>query len=572
MKWSAAVPLAIVLLLLPGNARAERANAPSDATVFIRLVGSVHVEVDDTAIGGGRRTADIDHIEIGSGSGFVVSPYGYVLTNDHVIANGEWRLARPGGGAKIAVTISRIDVCFGQNALAAYGLPSQCTQASVAASDPALDLALLFVSGTNFPYVALGDSDAVTAGLTVDTLGYPLGRDVEVGKIALAPELVPEITTTPGAISALRAGESGERRYLQITNTLNPGNSGGPLVDRDGYAVGIIRMKLVNADGIGFAIPINVAKDFLEAHGLDQQMPTRRLRLAPFQRLERKGVGLRIAEGVGDVSPFRSHVESDPRDAPVVLRIDRVVSPWSPKQLEQSLLSSQLFEQGSLTPVPRPGPAQVADGRPLLGRAVGTAADGKRALAVDYAIVDLGAEKLIARYVGAPEQLAFNASTLRESLMTLEGARFLEGAVERVDALAWTGAPIIIGQRSLPVPAGWIAEASGPSPCAGLRPPETVATWFPAADSTITMRVALWPRGDIHPDSAASSCSSRRGSAGTTSYASRATLLGVSYVIEGVFASIDPGQVIQLEVVAPDQKGEFARALLAAWLSKTAKQ
>jgi Trypsin-like peptidase domain len=327
MKWSAAVPLAIVLLLLPGDARAERANAPSDATVFIRLVGSVHVEVDDTAIGGGRRTADIDHIEIGSGSGFVVSPYGYVLTNDHVIANGEWRLARPGGGAKIAVTISRIDVCFGQNALAAYGLPSQCTQASVAASDPALDLALLFVSGTNFPYVALGDSDAVTAGLTVDTLGYPLGRDVEVGKIALAPELVPEITT-----------------------------------------------------------------------------------------------------------------------------------------------------------------------------------------------------------------------------------------------------PIVIWQRSLPVPAGWIAEASGPSPCAGLRPPETVATWFPAADTTITMRVALWPRSDIHPESAASSCSSRRGSAGTTSYASRATFLGVSYVIEGVFASIDPGQVIQLEVVAPDQKGEFARGLLAAWLTKTAKQ
>jgi len=67
-------------------------------------------------------------------------------------------------------------------------------------------------------------------------------------------------------------------------------------------------------------------------------------------------------------------------------------------------------------------------------------------------------------------------------------------------------------------------------------------------------------------------CSSRRGSAGTTSYASRATFLGVSYVIEGVFASIDPGQVIQLEVAAPDQKGEFARGLLAAWLSKTAKQ
>ena len=438
----------------------------------------------------------------------------------------------------------------------------------MAASDPALDLALLFVAGTDFPYVALGDSDAVTAGLTVDTLGYPLGREVEVGKIASAPELVPEISTTPGAISALRAGEGGERRYLQITNTLNPGNSGGPLVDRDGFAVGIIRMKLVNADGIGFAIPINAAKDFLEAHGLDRQLPTRRFRLAPFQRLDGKGVGLRIAEGLADISPFRSHVESDSRDAPITLRIDRVVSSWSPKQLEQSLLSSQSFEQGSLTAVPRQGPGQATGGAPLLGRAVGTAADGKQALALDYAIVDLGAEKLIARYVGAPEQMAFNASVWRESLMTLEGTRLLEGGIERVDTLAWTAAPIVVGQRSLPVPAGWIAEASGPSPCAGLPPPATVTTWFPGADSTITMRVAVWPRSDLRPDSAASSCSSRRGSAGIASYASRADFLGIPYVIEGVFISIHPGQVIQLEVVAPAPKSDFAGRLLAAWLTK----
>jgi S1-C subfamily serine protease len=568
MKWSAAVFLALVLL--PGAAHGQRANSPSDATVFIRLVGSVHVEVDDTAIGGGRRTADIDHIEIGSGSGFVISPYGYVLTNEHVIANGERLLARATGGkAKIAVTISRIDVCFPQSALAAYGLASQCTQASVSASDAALDLAVLFVSGTNLPYIALGDSDAATAGLAVDTLGYPFGRHVEVGRIASAPELVPEISTTPGAISALRSGEAGERRYLQITNTLNPGNSGGPLLDRDGFAVGVIRMKLVNADGIGFAIPINAAKDFLESHGLDQLMPTRRLRLAPFHRLESKGVALRMAEGLADVSPFRSHVENDPRDAPLSLRIDRVVSPWSPKQLEQTMLSTESFEPGSLTAAPRQGPARAADGPLLLGHAVGTAADGRRPVALDYAIVDLGAEKLVARYVGTPEQLAFNASVLRESLTTLEGSRFLAGGIDRVDSLEWAAAPIPIGQRFLPAPSGWIAEASGPWPCTGLPPPAAVTALFPPADSTITMRAALWSQTDVRPDAAASSCSSRRGSISNASYASRVDFLGVSYLIEGVFASIGPGQVIQLEVVAPDRKSAFARGLLAAWLTKT---
>jgi S1-C subfamily serine protease len=565
MKWS--VPAFLALVLLPAHAHGQRANSPSDATVFIRLVGSVHVEVDDTAIGGGRRVADVDHIEIGSGSGFVISPYGYVLTNQHVIADGERLLARATGGkAKIAVTISRIEVCFPQSALAAAGLPSQCLQASVTAADAALDLAVLFVSGPSFPYIALGDSDAVAAGVTVDTLGYPFGRDVEVGRIASAPDLVPEISTTPGAISALRAGDAGERRYLQITNTLNPGNSGGPLIDRDGFAVGVIRMKLANADGIGFAVPINAVKDFLDSHGLDQLMPTRRLRLAPFQRLEGKGVALRMAEGLGDASPFRSHVENDARDAPLSLRIDRVVSPWTPQQLEQAMISSQAFESGSLTSAPRQGTARPAAGPALLGRAAGTAADGQRPIALEYAIVDLGAEKLVARYVGTPEQLAFNASVLRESLTSLEGSRFLVGGVDRVDSLAWSAAPI--GQRLLPAPSGWIAEASGPSPCAGLPPPAAVTTLFPAGDSTITMRAALWAQTDIRPDAAASSCSPRRGSAGNASYASAADFLGVSYLIEGAFASIGNGQVIQLEVVAPDRKSAFARGLLAAWLTK----
>ena len=471
-----------------------------------------------------RRTADIDQVEIGSGSGFVISQYGYILTNHHVIASGERLLARvTGGKAKIALTISRIDVCFPQSALAAYGLPSQCAQASVAASDAALDLAVLFVSGTNFPYIALGDSDIATTGLAVDTLGYPFGREVEVGKIASAPDLVPEISTTPGAISALRAGDSGERRYLQITNTLNPGNSGGPLIDRDGFAVGVIQMKLVNADSIGFAIPINAAKDFLESHGIDQLMPTRRLRLAPFHRLESKGVALRMAEGLSDVSPFRSHVENDARDAPLALRIDRVVSPWSPKQLEQVMISSQSFEPGSLTAAPGQRPAPTAD-RPLLGHAVGTAADGKRPVAVEYAIVDLGAEKLVARYVGTPEELAFNAGVLRESLTSLEGSRFLTGGIDRVDTLEWTAAPIASGQRVLPAPSGWIAEASGPSLCTGLPPPTAVITMFPPADSTITMRAALWPQGDIRPDSAASSCSSRRGSVSSASCTRRGSI------------------------------------------------
>src|SRR5262249_19781622 len=140
---------------------------------------------------------------------------------------------------------------------------------------------------------------------------------------------------------------SGERQFLQITSNVNPGNSGGPVVDRDGFAIGVTRMKLVDAVGIAFAIPINQVKDFLERRGLDQLIPARPLRLRPFQTIEGKGVGLRLPEGMTDRSPFRSRVETDPNASPPSLKIDRVLSSWNVKQIEQVLLDSQSFERFS---------------------------------------------------------------------------------------------------------------------------------------------------------------------------------------------------------------------------------
>ena len=247
--------LGAALLLVPIAAFAQRAKSPADAAVFIRIVGSIHADIDEFGV---RRSVDLDRVEIGTGSGFVISPYGYVITNDHVVNETEPILITRIKGfqeAKITFKTSRIDVCFQPEAVAAHGLAAGCSAASLAGSDPVLDLAVLFIGGSNLPYIALGDSDAVTSGLQVDALGYPLGRDVEVGKAASVSDLVPSVSTTPGAVSALRANDAGERRFLQITNGVNPGNSGGPLLDHDGFAVGVVRMRLTRATGIGFAAP-----------------------------------------------------------------------------------------------------------------------------------------------------------------------------------------------------------------------------------------------------------------------------------------------------------------------------
>ena len=556
------VLLGAALLLTSISTFAQRAKSATDAAVFIRIVGSVHAEIEEFGV---KRSVDLDHVEIGTGSGFVISPYGYVITNDHVVSDTEpIRITKIKGfqEAKITFKTSRIDVCFQAEAAAVHGLASACSAASVVASDPALDLAVLFINGSNLPYIALGDSDVVTTGLQVDALGYPLGRDVEVGKAASVSTVAPDVSTTRGTVSALRANDAGERRFLQVTNSVHPGNSGGPLLNRDGFAVGVIRMRLTRAADIAFAIPINDVKDFLESHGLDQAMQVPRLRLGPVQNLEAKGVALRLPETLVDASPFHSHVETVAGGVDIVLRIDRVRSPWTPRQLEETLIGGQTFE--ALSMMPREGRVSRA-GEPtmLLGSAAGL--DASQNIRMDYAVLDLGPEKLVARYVGSPEQVAFNESVVRESLFSLQVQRFVPDERIAVEKLEWSTQ----NDRSMvPVPAGWSVEPGRPSPCSGLPQPAGFTAAFPPHDFTLMIRAAVWRGGEVVPDVAASACSSRRGSVEGASYASRGAWLGTTYVAEGAFVRVGSNQVVQLEVLATEERAALARALLATWMKK----
>lgn len=558
MKWSLAV--AACLVIGQSTVAAQRAAAPADATVFIRLVGSVHAELEEP--GSPKQTVDLDKIEIGTGSGFVVSPHGYVLTNEHVISNTEFAVTSGPRKARITVKVSSIHVCLPAAVAAARGDASPCYTATVHSSDAALDLAVLFVAA-DLPYVALGDSDVVRSGQAVEALGYPFGRQLEVGKIT-APDLVPEISTSPSTISALRGGDAGDRRVVQINGTVNPGNSGGPLVDRDGYAVGVIRARVKGDAGIAFAIPINQAKDFLESRGLESLMPVSRIRLGGMHRLDGKGVALLLPEGMADTSPLRSRVESDADGGGVALRIDRAVSPWTAKQLERELTTTESFE--SLAVEASDSQMSKAGGAPLLlGRASGTLVGRDQPVRMQYAILELETEKLVARYVGSAEQLAYNESVLRDSLQSLEGQRLVTGEVEPVEKLAWSSpSQDVLG---LPIPSGWVVEPGTVSACQGLPRSNGAVAAYPARDVTFALRAAVWSPAAMMPQQAAAACSAQRGSGGAASYALRADWLGVSYSIEGVFVRLG-ARLVQLEVISSAQKGALARTLLAAWTDK----
>ena len=193
-----------------------------------------------------QQTAVERDVQLGTGSGFVLSPLGYVITNYHVIAKRTVERQVRRVPVQVTLTTRRLEVIF------PTGLPGQPKSAprldaSVYAVDAERDLAVLLIAGGGFSYLALGDSD-------VTALGFPFGRMVEVA-CAGVPDMVPQVNVSRGEISALRADVGGQTGYLQTSATLNPGNSGGPLLDANGFVVGIVRMVLTRGRSIGFAFP-----------------------------------------------------------------------------------------------------------------------------------------------------------------------------------------------------------------------------------------------------------------------------------------------------------------------------
>lgn len=224
------------------------------------------------------------------GSGFIISPDGYVVTNEHVA--GQSNYVR-------CVLYDRDEV-----------------EAEVVGVDTYTDIAVLKLQTDrhSLPHVQLGDSADLEAGQTVLALGSPhgLSRSVSRGIISV----------TNRNLEELGAQDAPYNNWIQTDAAINPGNSGGPLVNLDGHVVGINTRKLRGAENVGFAIPIGIAKEVID-------------KLITDGRVVRSTVGIQFQEMtrvtddptrdgvlIGDVDPLSPAYQARIRPGDVLLAVD----------------------------------------------------------------------------------------------------------------------------------------------------------------------------------------------------------------------------------------------------------
>lgn len=207
------------------------------------------------------------------GSGFIISPDGYILTNDHVAGNAK----------EITVTLTN----------------GEKYKAEVVGTDMISDISLLKIDGRNLPHVKLGNSDEVLVGEWAIAFGNPFGLF----------DISDKPTVTVGVVSATGMNLQGQegrvyRGMIQTDAAINSGNSGGPLVNTTGEVIGVNAMIYTpnqGSIGLGFAIPINRVKsivDELKKHGKIEREFWTGLEIQVVDARIAKYFGLERAEGV----------------------------------------------------------------------------------------------------------------------------------------------------------------------------------------------------------------------------------------------------------------------------------
>ncbi|HYM61608.1 MAG TPA: trypsin-like peptidase domain-containing protein, partial [Thermoanaerobaculia bacterium] len=247
----------------------------------------------------GTDDEDDEHKQLSGGSGFIISPDGYILTNNHVVDNA-----------------SKVEVHYGADE---NGVGGHTVTAKIVGRDPATDIALLKIQSSQpLPTVPLGDSDRIRKGDWAIAIGNPFQF---------------ENTLTVGVISAkgrslggLTAATRSFENFIQTDAAINFGNSGGPVLNINGEVVGIdTAIRGGGAQGLGFATPINTAKRLLPQ--LKQGKVTRGylgMQIGEVGEAQKEAFNLPEARGaiVESVDPDKPAAKAGIQHGDVILQVD----------------------------------------------------------------------------------------------------------------------------------------------------------------------------------------------------------------------------------------------------------
>ena len=223
--------------IVPQNFVTQVVNNVGSAVVRINASRTVKTQVPETFndpffrrfFGSQIPSLPDSQLQRGTGSGFIVSSDGLILTNAHVVD----------GADRVTVTLK----------------DGRTIDGEVMGKDDLTDMAVVKIATEELPTVEFGDSDALQIGEWAIAIGNPLGLDN---------------TVTTGIVSGTGRNSAqvgvGDKRidFIQTDAAINPGNSGGPLLNSKGEVIGINTAIIRNAQGLGFAIPINAARDIAE--------------------------------------------------------------------------------------------------------------------------------------------------------------------------------------------------------------------------------------------------------------------------------------------------------------------
>ena len=249
------------------------------------------------------------------GTGFIISPDGYILTNNHVVSGADEVMVKLSDGREI--------------------------KGEIKGSDEKLDLALIKISDKEIFHAAdLGDSDALNVGEWVMAIGNPFGLSQ---------------TVTAGIVSAKGRviGNGPYDDFIQTDASINPGNSGGPLFNADGRVIGINTAIIAGGQGIGFAIPINMAKNII-SQLRDTGKVTRGylgIRFQPLTADLAKSFGMKSDKGA-----LIANVEKDTPADKAGLKAGDVITEYDGKTINES---TELPRLVAATPIDKKVPIVV---------------------------------------------------------------------------------------------------------------------------------------------------------------------------------------------------------------------